>query len=269
MWMRRALRAPLLRTIDVFESAFGLTDPLVPPRAVRFVGSGDFRRIGEQYAALFQQHGHIGHDSVVLDIGSGIGRMAGPLTRVIGPGGRYEGFDIVASGVEWCQQHITPRYPQFRFQLADVHNPVYHPGGRQQAHEYRFPFPDATFDFVFATSVFTHMLSRDVARYLAEIARVLRPGGRSLLTWFVIDDGVRQRSAAGQAEFAFAHRHDGCFVEIADRPEEAVGYEVSELRQLYQQAGLQVIDPILYGQWSGRSDFTDHQDIVLAARERA
>ncbi len=44
------------------------------------------------------------------------------------------------------------------------------------------PLPDASQDFVFCTQVFQHIPDRDVlAAYIAETARVLRPGGRAML----------------------------------------------------------------------------------------
>ena len=38
----------------------------------------------------------------VLDIGSGIGRVAIPLTEYLNEKGSYEGFDVVELGVNWC-----------------------------------------------------------------------------------------------------------------------------------------------------------------------
>ena len=47
--------------------------------------------------------------------------------------GRYEGIDVVPRGIEWCRQAITPRYPNFRFQVADLYNRHYNPAGRFSA----------------------------------------------------------------------------------------------------------------------------------------
>lgn len=124
---------------------------------------------------------------VGLHAGCGIGRMAVPLTGYLSAEGSYEGFDIVPEGVRWCQENITPKYPNFRFQIADVHNDRYHPEGSQKASEYRFPYADGSFDFVFLTSVFTHMLPQDMENYLSEISRILRSGGRCLITFFLLN----------------------------------------------------------------------------------
>ena len=60
-------------------------------------------------------------------------------------------------------RYATPT--QFRFQQIDVSTELYNKEGRYQASEYRFPFPDDSFDFVMLGSVFTHMLPEDVANY--------------------------------------------------------------------------------------------------------
>jgi SAM-dependent methyltransferase len=43
------------------------------------------------------------------------------------------------------------------------------------------PFPDDSFDVVFSYSVFQHFTKDEAVRSLAEIGRVLRPGGTSVL----------------------------------------------------------------------------------------
>ena len=94
-------------------------DPLTPPRRLAFVGSGDFRGAGAQFRELFVNLGGLSPNDDVLDVGSGVGRAAVGLTDWLQ--GRYEGIDVVPRGIEWCRQAITPRYPNFRFQVADHH----------------------------------------------------------------------------------------------------------------------------------------------------
>ena len=98
------------------------------------------------------------------------GRIALALTEYLAPSARYEGFDVVEAGITWCRDEITPRYPNFRFTHVDLYNRSYNPGGRVHAAEMRFPYGDEQFDFVYLTSVFTHMLPADVERYLGEVA---------------------------------------------------------------------------------------------------
>ncbi|MDQ2686384.1 MAG: class I SAM-dependent methyltransferase, partial [Armatimonadota bacterium] len=129
------------------------------------------------------------------------------------------------------------------FQRTDVYNKYYNPGGILTASEYRFPFEDAEFDFVYLTSVFTHMLRRDVEHYLEEIARVLRPGGRCLASFFLLDE----RTNPGRARTGFPDAAEGCQLRSREMPEWEVAYEESEARLMYAQSGLQIQEPIRYG----------------------
>lgn len=58
------------------------------------------------------------------------------------------------------------RHPGLRFELVEAHGPL--------------PFGDAGFDVVWASEVIEHVA--DTARWLSEVRRVLRSGGRLLLT---------------------------------------------------------------------------------------
>lgn len=118
----------------------------------------------------------------MLDVGCGSGRMALPLTGYLNSEGRYAGFDISQKAIAWCQEHITSAHPNFQFEVSDIYNSLYNPKGKYQSLDFRFPYPDASFDVVFLTSVFTHMFPPDVEHYLDEISRVLKPGGRCLCT---------------------------------------------------------------------------------------
>ena len=134
----------------------------------------------------------------MLDVGCGIGRMALPLTCYL-EGGSYAGFDVGREMVRWCQRTITPRWPNFEFSWASVYNGKYNPFGKHAGTEFRFPYEDACFDFAFATSLFTHLLRDEVHHYLGETARVLRPGGTCLLTFFLLTPEAEAEIAAGRA----------------------------------------------------------------------
>jgi SAM-dependent methyltransferase len=110
--------------------------------------------------------------SHILDVGCGIGRLAVAMPGFLDADGGYEGFDIVPGGIEWCQQHIVSPHSNVRFTLADVYNKEYNPKGRVQPADYRFPYPDGTFDVAVLISVFTHMLPPAVDRYVGSAALV-------------------------------------------------------------------------------------------------
>lgn len=161
---------------------------MVLPRSKIFIGGGDFKQTGNDFRKLFIELGGLKPTHRVLDIRCGIGLMASPLTTYLKNGGTYQEFDIVKDGIDWCQANITSRFPNFRFQVADIHNDHYNPSGRYPAIEYKFPFPNNEFDFSFLTSVFTHMPTAEVEQYVHEIGRVLKPGGKCLSTFFLINE---------------------------------------------------------------------------------
>src|SRR3954454_3335822 len=77
-------------------------------------------------------------------------------------------------------------------------------GTTAEGSEYVFPYPNATFDFVFLTSVFTHMLPTDMEHYVSEIVRVLKPNGRSLCTFLLLnDESMRFMNAGFSTPFDF------------------------------------------------------------------
>src|SRR5262249_6791786 len=123
----------------------------------------------------------------VLDVGCGIGPLAIGLLDHLTEGS-YEGLDVHAEAVAWCQRAITSRYPRFRFRHADLFSTAYNPRGRLPAGDYRFPYDAGTFDFAFLGSVCTHLPAGEVAHYLREISRVLRPGGKCVISFYLLDE---------------------------------------------------------------------------------
>ena len=251
---------------DNYELISGQRDALTPPRRLIFVGPGDFKRIGQGFLQHFITIGNLRPDEHVLDVGCGIGRMALPLTTYLSKNGRYEGFDIVPKGIDWCQKKITPRYNNFHFQVADIKNARYNPGGKFDGSSYRFPYEDNSFDFVFLTSVFTHLPPPDVENYLAEIARVMRSGARCLITFFLLNTEADQLIDAGKGDFTFMHRYENHAINSTKSPANAVAYKEQYIRDLFEQHKLVIQEPIHYGCWSGRDNFLDYQDIIVAKK---
>ena len=169
---RRFLKRLLVLPLDLADLVMKGGGILVPPRYLNYAGDGDFEKVGDEFLKYFVELGGLKPQSRVLEIGSGIGRMARPLTGYLKTGA-YEGIDIIPEGVKWCQKKITDRYSNFNFQLADIHSAMYNPGGNFSAVEYRFPFDDGQFDFIFLTFRFTHMMKQEVDNYLSEVSRTI------------------------------------------------------------------------------------------------
>lgn len=252
--------------LDQVDLLTGRRDEFTPPRNLEFVGTGDFKKIGEWFLRHFIDAGGLKPDARTLDVGSGVGRLAIPMTRYLSGAGEYWGIEIVEKGVAWCRERITSKFPNFHFVHADVYNKMYNPKGRHQAATYRFPFPGGHFDFVFLTSVFTHMFPADVENYLSEISRVLRSGGRCYATFFIMNDEARDLVRSGAAALTFPYAGEGYLAYDKDVHEGAVAYEESWVRQVHEAKGLRISDPVYYGHWSGRKECPNIQDIVISEK---
>lgn len=241
-------------------------DGLMPPRRLSFVGRGDFERTGREYLSHFIELGGLQPGDRVLDMGCGIGRMAIPLVGYLDESGSYAGFDVGRAMIRWCRREITARRPDFEFTWAPVYNQKYNPFGSISAAEFRFPYEDGSFDFVFATSLFTHLVRAETEHYLRETARVLRPGGTCLLTFFLLDQHAEEEMAAGRASFDFRHPIEGGFTTDPGQPEEAIAFQAEDLRAMLDAVGLKVQEPIRFGLWSNHPGGPAGQDTVIARR---
>ncbi len=238
----------------------------LPPWWLRDVGGSDFEATGQEFLRLFINLAHLQPDEQVLEIGCGCGRMALPLTGYLNEAGSYTGMDITLEAIRWCQHHLTPRHPNFQFFHADLYNKRYNPEGRCQPKDYRFPFEDESFDFIFLTSVFTHLLPEDTENYLREVARLLRRNGRGLLTFFLLNETQQLLADQGLNDIDFKYGSEQYRMRSDITPESAVAYEEVFLKELAARCELTISEPIQYGTWSGHSDGLSYQDILLAHR---
>jgi ubiquinone/menaquinone biosynthesis C-methylase UbiE len=271
--VKKALPKPLKVVLGrIYKDLLDLTDgaerrkDMIPPRRMVFVGDGDYKAKGLEFRKLFVEQGGLQPDDKVLDVGSGIGRMAVGLTGYLSPRAEYDGFDIVKEGVDWCRENITSRYPNFRFLHADITNQLYNPQGRYPSSEYKFPYPDNRFDFLFLTSVFTHMFTADVENYLREIARVLKPGKTAFITCFLMNPESEALVRAGKSTQDFSHRLEGCFTTTPSNPETAIAFAEPQMREMLRKAGLEIEEPVRFGSWCGRAAFVSYQDIIIARK---
>jgi SAM-dependent methyltransferase len=281
-----AFAARARRTPDVAEPAQASStssqayaiayDPdLVPPLPLmRTEGIDvleDWFRWGEEWSCILRIYGGLRSDSNVLEIGCGLGRTAFPLRYALIGGGTYDGFEIAAEKVQFLRRTFEPSYPNFRFHRADVYNTYYNASGSIAPDRYVFPYDDASFDVVYAASVFTHMLPDGVAAYLRQSARVLRPTGRCVFSFFLLDHyrrGLPRPLGFARSGFSFDHQlagHDSEFaIGVPENPEEMCAYRLSLVEHLAAEAGLQLARPALPGMWSGTFDsWVGSQDVIV------
>ncbi|WP_414650622.1 class I SAM-dependent methyltransferase [Ensifer sp.] len=235
-----------------------------------FVGDGSYRAVGAEFLGHFIRMGGLQPASRVLDIGSGIGRMAVPLTQYLDTErGYYVGIDPVESGIAWCRQAVTRVYPNFAFQHVDIANELYNPDGKINGKALRLPYPDRQFDFAIMTSIVTHLPPDEVLVYLSEISRMLKPGGRLFMTAFVVDQvAARNESGARDARLAFNRSGDGpCWFVPGLPPLAAVGFDDGFLDRALERAGFMTVLKSL-GHWRGQAA-GHYQDVFVAERRGA
>jgi SAM-dependent methyltransferase len=109
----------------------------------------------------------VGHTLVdfdrVLDFGCGCGRFIrhmGPIASQV----EIHGTDIDQEMIRWLRQNVLFG----SFEVAPLKPPL--------------PYPDHHFDLVINHSVFTHLNEEDQDLWLAELARITKPGALLLLT---------------------------------------------------------------------------------------
>jgi len=243
-------------------------DELTPPLRHLFDGTSsyeEFHRLGAELLRLLVASG-LQPEQRVLEVGSGNGKNARALAGFLRAPGGYEGFDVVAAGVDWCQRQITPRHPHCRFQHADIANRTYNPAGRESAVNYRFPCNPATFDLVFLTSVFTHITPAGLENYVAEIARVLRPGGKCFASFFLLTPESLAGMHTAEPGRTFPHEFAPgvCRVADLDWPEDAVAYEQEYVRERFARHGLRVATMQPGCWWRGPANA---QDLLWFAKE--
>jgi SAM-dependent methyltransferase len=170
-WLRRAAREAPHRIRDFPKDAVAtllpraFDGPMPPPGLRARVGLGsrdEFTLVGREgsrqlLAALELAFGGGRAFPDWLDFGCGCGRIARFLQE--SPGIRsYTGVDVDAGQIAWAARHLPGRFGPMRPDPP-------------------LDFPDSSFDVVLAISVFTHFDETQQLAWLAEIRRILKPGG--------------------------------------------------------------------------------------------
>jgi SAM-dependent methyltransferase len=262
--LERAATSLRLRSLDLRDRVGGRADRLVPPRRMDFVGHSDFVETGDEFLTHLVELAGLQPEHRVLDVGCGIGRMARPLAGYLAPQGAYDGFDVNRRAIGWCRRRYR-RHANFTFRVADLYNRRYNPAGGHSAAEYRFPYDDGRFDVVVCASVLTHLLEGEADHYLAEIARVLAPGGAALVTFFLLDGDSRAAIAQGRAGLPFLDHDAEVAVVSEDLPEEAVAYDRAWVAAALERHGV-ALEAVHPGSWADHAGARSFQDLVVARR---
>lgn len=166
----------------------------------------------QEWAAPVADAAGIGAGDRVLDVGCGTGVVALEAARRVGPAGAVVGLDLNEGMLEVARRKASS---------VDWRH------GRAEA----LPFERGAFDAV--TSQFALMFFEDRAAALAEMFRVLRPGGRlAVAVW-----DVAERTPGYAAVIVLLERLFGRRVADALRAPFVLG-DVAGLRALFVKAGI-------------------------------
>jgi SAM-dependent methyltransferase len=270
----RPLYAPLrkIRTaalwmaepLDVLHRRITGRSHLPPLWLRRHVGSvAAFERSPGEVSVALSFLDLVRESDTVLDIGCGCGLMAYEFQRILGPEGRYVGFDVHAPAVRWARRHFAAD-PRLHFAIAELKTP-YSEEFRGPVTQYLFPLGDAEADFVLAKSVFTHLHEPEARHYLREVRRVLKPGRRALITILFLDppDTNGKTPLPALYQFPFGGPHFRWMIEA--KPTGVVGVDREFFLNMVADAGLRV-GATYDGSWRGLRLAPNPQDLLIVER---
>ena len=138
----------------------------------RAVG-GAYDHEGAFQAKLILAHAPKGPFNL-FDLGCGSGRAANALSaedRLT-----YYGVDIIPDLIEYARTKATR--PDWRFELLSDTN---------------LPADDNWADMILVMSVFTHLKPAEIRDHLAEAARIIKPGGKLILSFLDSDHALHKK----------------------------------------------------------------------------
>jgi SAM-dependent methyltransferase len=123
-------------------------------------GAEDFRSLAE----LFEVFAARSIESVrtTLDFGCGCGRLVRWFETAL-PHAHHHGADVRVAAIDWCRQNLRGTF------LANGTMPP-------------LALPDASIDFTFALSVFSHLSAEQSLHWMRELVRVTKPDGLVLVS---------------------------------------------------------------------------------------
>ena len=131
----------------------------------------------------------------VLDIGCGPGELVLTFAARVAPGGSAVGIDPSPAMVSLAASKAARHTSAATFEVA---------------YAQKLPFPDSSFDAVACTLALHHVAAAERATAIAEMYRVLVPGGRMLIAEFKPGTGpLRQR-------LPWAHHHEATLQEAEE-----------------------------------------------------
>jgi lipopolysaccharide transport system permease protein/teichoic acid transport system permease protein len=158
----------------------------------------------------------------------------------------------------------------------NVRSQVHNPQGDIRTEDMRLPVEDGSVDRIILQSVFTHNFESDIVHLLKELRRVLKKDGLVMATFFIVDRAtIRALRNTPPSQRAASCRHltfpfnvgRGCYIQDRQYPEGAVAFTPGAVNRMLKEGGMELAQPIHYGEWSGaRGSTPDPQDVLVIRR---
>lgn len=264
---RFILRRLYYYPIDISDKFKGNRHRFVPPRSSIYTGSpaNSDRYIKQSIhqLELLKSEINLTPSDSVLDIGCGIGRTAIALTEYLNTNAKYEGFDVVKKGVDWCNSKINKEYPNFNFTYIPLFNDLYN-NSNLKAENFEFPYKKESFDKIFSFSVFTHMQINEIQNYFKQIHEVLKSDGIAFSTFFLYDD-TNDAYISKREGFNFPIQEDGFKLMNSKVKSGNIAIHKDKINEMLNNENLTLVK-IIDGFWKDNlrdSKKKEYQDIVV------
>lgn len=206
----------------------------------------------------------------MLDVGCGTGRLYLSAKPYLTADDSYLGIDVENVSIEACRR----LYPEQN--VAFLHTPAsngYYAKGVTGGPKI-WPLADQSHNLITALSVWTHLREEDWVFYLNEVGRVLQPGGKAIISFFILDDLYHPEKKSPQLSkfypqpenkwifdapvYDSAHWKCPSWVAV---PEVATGVPKAIFDDAVRDAGL-VLEHYYPGQWKDQPGFF-FQDVAI------
>jgi arsenite methyltransferase len=165
----------------------------------------------------------VAEGQTVVDIGSGAGIDCFIASKKVGPKGRVIGIDMTPEMIKKATENaITGGYTNVEFRLGDAE---------------AMPVNDASADWIISNCVIN--LSPDKPRVFAEIARVLKSGGRFSISDVVLGDDLPEDIAGSM------HAWTGCIAGAIKETEYTAWLRTAGLREIKIMSRIVYDDTVL------------------------
>lgn len=183
---RRTIHLGVHHAVPGVLEATGLSQA-TPPENVHSMSRGPYAAGGSLYYAdmvadgLAQAGIDLAAGGSVLDFGCSSGRVVRVLAAAY-PGCEWYGCDPIPEAIAWAREHI----PEVDFLDGPARPPL--------------PFDDGQLDAAFAISIWSHFADAAARAWLAEMHRIIRPGGALWLSTHGLQSVVHDRGRQLRSE---------------------------------------------------------------------